>query len=755
MDIQLIWNEYFQPTKKRERIQHSTRISPTNIPDLNDKDNKQFQRIVEQCFGLHISYKPKKFLMKDIDFIQNEAIAFFDENDIKNIFITEYYDYPGMDCLDPDDTEKVVEQIPVKETFHELVSQLSGKNEIAVLMGNVGEGKSAFLSKFALDLKYAENLGKTYLPITINVQHYENILDQGNPQEAVSEFLEKVCREIVNFLEKEKGHFIATETKRSRQEKSQVSLSGSSSLSAIIAKLKLMISTESSVTEEYVSSRQLDIFEQINEAAQRLDELNYRMIIIFDNLDTLCYKEERFMFFPDGYALLTTKIDIVKSIISNVLNVLRDSGCSFIFAIRPYVYTHVFQGEVQEILQNHAKYVFKISEIDPYLPIMQRLAMLKHLLNKIENSKHVFEGKKAALKKNIHKFQEIVSKAQKYQDKPFIKLYNISNQGFRSMVKFYQMLKYHDKLFLRYFSHDIVYLYILSMRQLYSQVPPNNGKKLLHVSYFPNIFLIKCNNYINNKYPDAAAPHGPIYWLKFMILTVAISEERISVAKLKSIFSDYEDQAVRLCLGSLATVNDSNCLHLNFSEEHDNLHNLMETTFVKPTKRGAYLVDQFYCLGLECLQLYFDDWLLPIPVIDETELPEEIFSLLQNNSSSNYDYLLNGDSTEYTKARISLINKKAKQALLMIYILKHSLSYEMKRYPVSWKNLSEYIDNDIFNDTFFNEMIDRIINDSSDSMGKDAAFKLEMEEFNDSLKKYSGVYDDFFEKILQARGVLV
>lgn len=325
----------------------------------------------------------------------------------------------------------------------------------------------------------------------------------------------------------------------------------------------------------------------------------------------------------------------------------------------------------------------------------------------------------------------------------------MSNQGFRSMVKFYQDLKYHPRLFGRYFSHDIVYLYIISMRKSYSQIQPF-GCQLKHVSHFPNLFLVRCNNYRNQHNEEASKPHGVIYWLKFLILLVCSEHENVSIAQLLDLFSSYEEQATRLCIGSLSTVNEYNCLNLTFSEEVSTLKQLELTTFVKTTRRGRFLVDNLYCLGLECLQVYFDDWLFPMPNVKKlTPLPDYIKELFEPNCSEfNYEYLLNGDEAQYQQARIKVIYRKTKQCLMLVSILKHAREYEMNKYPETWILLMDKLkDHKFFHKDFFDSIKEQIITDSYNSMGKNETFKSEMNNFNKELNKYCDIFGDFFTNI--------
>lgn len=572
-----------------------------------------------------------------------------------------------------------------------------------------------------------------------------------------------MCGHVAKYLEDLEGEsdlLMPTNKLIQKEKQESVTKSPELDISAIIAKLKLGIQDTQSTKHIEVSSRPIEHFAQLVDASRALkDRYNIRLVLIFDNLDTFCYEHERYILFQKGFDKLQSKINFLHMIFWRVTNNLLNSEMSFIFTARPYVYAHVFQSQVQDIPQGRISsiYALKQGDLKPDLPITTRLEMLKALAVKLKNINGIPEGKKKAVTKLADEFIAILSTIIAKKKEPFNKFFPLANQGFRSMVDFYQELEHHRDIFPRYFTHDVLYLYMLGKRSLYGQMLPP-GIQLKQMSYFPNIFLINCDNVHNMSYAEACKPHRLTFWLKYLILLTVNCKREATIRYVLDILKSYDEHVVRLCLGSLSTSNEYNCLNFHFPMHTDSmtLPQIERSTSISLTNRGKYLLEDNYCLGFECLQLYFDDWLMPRPRIDQLPIENKSITVFLkpdiDNNTYSYDYLLNGDAVEYDKRRREIINIKSKQALILLAFLRSAQKYEMKAYAGSWndiRNLVTRSNKELLSENIWGQLQDRIIDNAHRSSMKsgDLHLKAELEFLKNTLNANLDNFDQFFNKI--------
>lgn len=729
---------------------YCTKISGTHV---DDDDIRRYRRFVKDCFSLHLPHNPKRLLLKDIKLAPAESNRFYNSQDISNLFISEIYKYPSIKRYREDDIDNHIAVTHSDNVFDEILGNIANPNTAVVLVGDVGEGKSAFLKKLSVDLNYFIGDLK-YIPIIIDIERFKHIIEKDNTEEAFEGFWKKVCEEIILYLELELKINVATSVSKTSETGSSSEISFGSTLKAIIAELRSTIKLNTFGKNSTISTRTFDVFSQILNASKKLyQDENIRMVLIFDNLDTFCYEHERFMLFEKGFAKLKTKIITVRKIIHEVITHLSNSEISFVFTARPYVYYHAFQKKVHEISWEDISAVYSLESSGTNKPMQSRLKLIKILAKKLHDFK-LPPGKLKAMDKHHSIFTRIIDTCLAHNSNYMLKFYNLSNQGMRSMVEFYKSSDYHPELFERYFSHNILYLYMLGRKELYSQVPP---KSCSHEQryFFPNMFLVMCDNFRNREYKEACLPHKVTYWLKYLILRVCFIKKQVSINELLRIFSDYDEHVVYLCIGSLATVNEYNCLKMkfghdiDFSIESDAIENSLlkfkETTYLSPTKRGKYLIENNFCLCFECLQLYVDDWLLPLPKKEKLLLEEQINNIYDfNKKKYSYNYLLNLEN--YETERKSMISKKAKQSLLLLKFLEGAFKAEQELYENTWKKINEIdLKEPLFNDKSFKKMQAKLIDDSHSAYGKDDKFKTEIESYNQVLNNSHKKIDNLFK----------
>ena len=751
------WKPFFYDPNDLIRDEHSLPIKAQNIEALTI-DIQRYQTLVEAALGTHIVSNPQKMNLENLEIAIADSPNFYSKKDISNLFINDYYKYPSLQQLSSDDLKEIREINP-KDVFNEIMGQIADPGGIVVLIGEVGEGKTALLAKFSLDLKY-EDSAQQYCPVILNILRYNDIIESSDDEQLPAKFWERVCEDIIHTLGSVTRMPIPDTKAFEKGEQKSSKLNLKTSLSAFFVNLTLGIEEGSTTKYTESSSRRISLFDRLSNAAADLkQEYNIRLVLIFDNLDTFCYDHERFMLFTDGFDKLKLKVDTVRNIVWGVTNRLINTEISFIFTARPYVYDHVFQSEIHEIVEERVSAVYKIvPPIEPGLSIDRRLTMLNDLANKLKSCTKLSPGKQAAITEHLDDFINRLNKIRKIEKtKPFDKFLHLANQGHRTLVTFYKGLNYDRKLFERYFTHDILYLYLLSKRELYGQLYPPNYR-IKQKSHFPNIFLISCDNPHNEAYSEACRPHRLTYWLKYLILSLVHTKDHMLISNILNVLRDYENHAIRLCIGSLSTVNESNCLSLRFPDHLESLTQVEDSTLVSLTRRGQYFLKDNYCMGLDCLQLFIDDWLLPKPK-SNILMPKdnsEIVELLEpnlNHGKYSYAYLLNADVGEYRRGKEWLLPLKAKQSLFLLAILKSAQKYEMKLYESSWRRLIEiagktdatFLLKDVDN---YKALQDRIVDESYRSMRKSGPqLKERLRSFIKFLDTNEVRFDKFFNDI--------
>jgi len=734
-------------------------------------DIAPFRKLVEQCFSDHVLTNSKLIDIEDIELFTFKGNQLFRDDDMSNLFINKYYKYPDIQKLYRND-QSVLEDINAERVFENILDSITAPDVKVVIQGDVGDGKSTFLSKLALDLYNYKDDEIQILPIVINIHKY-NALLESQKSDALEMFWQQLYKDIIKDI-KDKKDIIVYETQRVEKKTKSLEkttllakLSLMTKLSAIIASMEasLNASDENSIVEEenttLISTTDYTLIEKLKKIITELDTQQIRTVLIFDNLDTLYYDHERYMLFEKGFKKLNTKIKLVKDIVHNVTDELKNAGCSYIFTVRPYVYNHVFNNLTQDSQSNQrVTELYRLKHIEPNMPVDMRLDMLRDLVEYLKDSKQLKPGKKKRLENHLHDFLRIIDECKRSNRNLFEKFFSLSNQGFRSIIRFYRDTLYNPTIFNNYFTHDILFLYKLSRRELYSQLfgPSCNLKKS---SYYPNMFLVSCDNYCNIEYEEACKPHGLTYWLKYLILFVVFNKEGITVREILNIFSAYEEHVVRLAIGSLATANEYNCISLYFSSDPEMVTKLEAIASLYMTSRGSFLINKDYSFNFENIQLYFDDWLLPKPKIEKLGIEDEsIKSIYQVSASEDrysYQYLLNGNRKDHRKDHQNIISIKAKQSLLFLYFLESTKALERQKYYNTWKKIERYSKKHsrIFDDDFFTVMRKDVIDQANIVYGKDKAFKEGLIKFN---KKLSGIkqnIDEFYKTVYHDEDVKI
>lgn len=320
----------------------------------------------------------------------------------------------------------------------------------------------------------------------------------------------------------------------------------------------------------------------------------------------------------------------------------------------------------------------------------------------------------------------------------------LGNHGYRSLVEFVDRLEFNladsevfDRLLKRQ-SKNLPSLYLLNLQRRYSQ----------RAGHFPNLFLVDARAAVPDEFSEAHPEHRPTYWLKYFILKVIAKNKSRRIEQLVRLFSaigDYDENLVRLAVGSLCSTNDSRCIDVDASGE---IMKSEPDLYVTP--RGRQLTSPSeafgeagveFCFEFNYLQLVVDDlWL---------SVPKDWISKV----ASEYDYAyLIYTGEHYSEKASSMVTKKAQSVIAFAAILASSLRVEMKRMP----GLREYLrKHDLLPDM---SRVQSALQETCASLyrrvGKSDREIAEFKLYCDDCASSAALLDAFFESV-HKKGVMV
>lgn len=779
----LNFSDFFQDCSSNASKEHYTKIAFDEIEssEFDVSSIEVFQILYTQCFDLHLSSNPFFVSTKTIKPALNVAKEIFESEQITNLFLSSYYKYPAIETLSYDQYNQSysnIKNIKEEQVKDEILSDISSSGKIIFLTGDVGEGKSSLLHRFCIDATEIKGEDKwEYFPVLIDVQRiikkHKNDIDTELFYSLILEHIIQIIEKKYRLAEVEKETIVEETT-----HKNSLTVSARLVLKAMIASIMASSRSESIEKKEQKtiseSVRKFDTpLSKIQQLATTLNNNHVRLILLIDNLDTFSYSDERYMLFPNGFKIFQNNVSKAQDIVNQIILSLSESPISYIFTLRPYVLSHIFNTTSENSLDISIATRTKIYKINfNYMDdskdiFISRITLLNDLCELIQKS-NVIAAKK---KENIlrisefyrEKTQSLLMQTDKIS-KIFSEFYDIANQGYRSIVLFYKNLKYNPRLFDRYFTYDALHLYKLDFFQRYSQILPstqeyNHTFKSKNYHY-PNIFLVVCDAHCNRSCHDnyASKPNQFTYWLKYIILLHLYKNKNITLKKLVDSFYSkregyYEEHAVKLAIGSLGTINEYNCLKYNFdSDKFTSLDNMMSSTNVELTNRASKIIEKNNAFAFYNLEYFVDDWLLPKPKIDKFGIDLSI------NNSETYEYLLKTEGYSKNLSKVTL--QKTKEIILFLYYLEYSFKYEKVKYKNVWAPLEkEYEGKFIFEQDFFVRRRSEILNFANNLFcqhphGRQHLYgKQNMNDiniFNRKCKNYEADIDRFFKKVYSA-----
>jgi hypothetical protein len=554
-------------------------------------------------------------------------------------FINKIYDIPNITTVGIDeevDFESFLSEF-VESSFasKEQCDKFNlGTNRLRLLVGKVGEGKSAFIQKVISEINNRnDELDNKYKLLTI----YFNILEKYHygyePIPLKGNFLiylyNKIYEEIDNRIDSDVD---------------MVEMSGINPSANPVLSLKLLIS--------------------------HLKQQKVRILLFIDNLDFYHYYYARYSFFAkynkQQEKAINDNIMWLLSIFNSKEN-LGQMGLNVMIAVRQYVYEDIVSKEGGVKTDIDTTEAIRISVPSEETIFRTRFKLLSKAIDVVTKKKP------GAGRELNNMFRALQTKllAAKFEttETTVIKTINkLGQHGNRSLVSFFSSLNltYLDyELIDRFFVRQVSTLYILYFNNMYKKYTQKQD-------HFPNLFLVDCTVMDEKNFQDAHKPHMHTYWLKYFLLKLIVKKNGIKFNEIMDMFfkvGGYDDHLVRHVTGSLCTANEFRCAEIDYNEAGKNF----ESYKIKATERGRFLFDESrgieFCFDFKYLGVIIDDQWLSFP----NEFSESIFM-----PKMEYSYLYDTE-LHYIKASIDSVIKKARCLLHFVKVLEASFVIEIEQ----------------------------------------------------------------------------
>jgi hypothetical protein len=600
----------------------------------NSPDAKKYQNLFCDVFGHHVlTYLDTP---SEIQIQLNDQRRFVSSDSLTSYFLDHLYkrpliyenpnsDFADFDPIPYDDFFRSVTDTPI--TGDGRASRALGSNRLSYVVGEIGTGKSLFLTKLIRD-------------VLIQQKH----LDAGTDTKLVPiyfDFEVEMKGSNGQLLDIDDSWFAKL----------------SNSLLKAITDLPLPEEELNSVIARPPrdgSSHELEFINLVRAAY----DAGLRILLVLDNIDGYHYYYSKYTFFDSSRR---RQIQSVKSNIHYLSSTLTAGsklgllGMSVLIAARRYVYSECINTVYPETNSEFTGRVYQLSAATEVDVISSRMELLDKAIREIEsNSKLKKIG--ADYKKTLERIglllgldsarDDLRASEESHSKRVISTIRKLCHHGNRGLVTFFSNLRldYREqtKLIERFFwdkPHSLTLLYIADLRKRYSQAQ----------DHFPNLFLVDALVQRDDDFPEAHQPHVHTYWLKYLLLAYMNSQKEgiASEREIKRVFvtiGDFEDALYRLALGSLATSREFGCLEPQPAERHTPRRICL-------TSRGRALLERStkgrnrFCFTFSYLQLLVDDYLVSYPktITDRIYFPAVdlgyLFAEQESYARRNRDYL--------------------------------------------------------------------------------------------------------------------
>jgi GTPase SAR1 family protein len=730
------YTEKFTRGEKHLNTNQLREYSETIKLGSNNPEDTKILNIYRDCFGTHVTanFGAQKNKIE----LSKQNGRFISCDNLNHVFLNLHYEAPKVNELVLNKNKKTISQFIELITSNPITNYSEqnydlGTNKVTYLVGDVGTGKSTYISRLLMDL--------TDTPI-VNDNNYRVVPILFDFE--IRHKDDKTLKNIDDLFWADLYNYIHD------------TVVSNSSLNVQVPD-EILINPLVSVDKAHGQ-----ILHHLKKLIHYLASKKIRLLFIFDNLD-------RYHFYYTKYSVFEEyehqQMISVKSNVSALVNTfdkkdLGTSGLCVLIVCRRYLYDYLCNFDDVTPKDNHYR-VFTLPSVTAKKVVSSRLALYEKALN-VANpvSKAMTSEKFRAFKDIVTEFYEhtegikaikvVSSQLTKANDTsldPALEaIVKMGHNGFRSLIKFLASLplRYTDcdvvKRLLVNQPHLLLLLYITNNHQHFTQEEQG---------HFPNLFLCDCLVSPHREFPNAHLEHRHTYWLKYLILKYLLAleqkeeeEEHCTVSDIINLFAGtncYEEHLVKLALGSLCTTGEFSCIEIEYGSSNSILASRLSLT-----SRGKYLVthDQKlfgsgkpvdFCFNFHYLQLVIDDKLIAIPRL----WYKEVFK----NSRHSYSYLfLSGD--QYGQKAPSVVVTKIEAVFYFLRILEGCLKYEKRGKPELFKKLDKM--GVLPNFSTINEEMLSTVNRLLEALNRSG----EIERFKELeiRLRYDKSFDDFFDE---------
>jgi hypothetical protein len=636
-------------------------------PAGSDTHVRKYQNLYADCFAHH----HQVYLDTDpvLTILQNDERRFISADSLDSYFIDylytppEIFESPNSDYTDtpPVPYEHFIKSISDSPVTKTSTSEMPGTNRLTFLIGEVGSGKSLFLSKVIRDLIKAQKLVQSeYSPLVFPI-YFDFEKQMKDPEGKLLPiddlWYEKLCNTFLKDIQRFDMY-----RKRSKD---------------VIA-----------TSRHDHGNWQCQFTAMIRSAS----ESGLLPLLFLDNIDGYHYYFSKYTFFTEFRALQKQSVFDSIGKLSTALvssDELGLLGMSIVIAARRYVYKECLSTIEPEASQHYSGEVYQLGPVDEVDVISSRMTLLDKAIEVLESDPKfwaVKEDYKLTLNRlrilfGLETWPTVLKHTPDQKTSRVMRtICDLCHHGNRGLVSFLSSLKldYREnaELIERFFwdkPHSLTLLYIADLKKRYSQAQ----------DHFPNLFLVDAVIQKKVGFESAHQPHAHTYWLKYFLLAYVHARTPGSVTErsLRRVFVDlggYEDHLFRLALGSLSTSREFSCLEPE--PERDAVPRRVKLTSRGRTLlRSVFNTEVRFCFSFNYLQLVVDDYLMSYP----RKALNDVYTRTEN-----LGYLF-GSSAFFEKANSTYLDKKMHCVTAFIKVLEESYSQEESYRPVLFEHFRQ------------------------------------------------------------------
>jgi len=629
------YEDYFlriQDCKQFKDEKYSRQITP---PAANKKDINLYK----DCFSNHTEFASPH--ASELIYDSKSTSRYIQRDNLSSFFVNKIYvppkifEYNSRKVIPYNDFIKEFAESSFYVLHKNDGSYMLGSNRIRYIVGDVGQGKTAFMKRVYCDLsRHRSELDETYEVLSV----YMDLEKIFNYSEIPISLKDKFESDLFNRIME-----CMAEAKRS---------------SIVNNLLQINPHNDPRLSLKYL--------------IYRAKEEQIRFLIYIDNLDFYHYFYARYCFFEEGNKQQSKSImDNIKWLISSISDpeALGHLGLNIMIAVRSYVYDEIVASRHGIKTDTDSSMAICLERIPDNLVVSSRIDLFAKAVEIVQKEKPATDLNEILQKFKI-KFTDSKIEKRNNINTPLKKIYCLGQHGYRSLVHFISSLNLtpsNIELFNRFFDRQVSSLYLLYFNNMYQRYTQEKN-------HFPNIFLIDCTVMDGRMLPEAHQPHMHTYWLKYFVLRYIYNhkDEGVKLSRILEIFRDigeYDDHVVRHVVGSLCMANEFRCAETMLNQTTRPFY----ARKIYPTRRGKSLMKgrpgDDLCFNFMYLRTIMDDkWL---------SYPKKYFDELYD-PDSDYSHLFD-TGHNYVNISIKSVFNDAKRALLFLRILSATYTIEIQQ----------------------------------------------------------------------------